>query len=78
MVIAAHPDDSEFGSGGTIARWIQEGQQVIYVVCTNGDKGTTDDNMTSERLAIIREQEQRQAAHALGVSEVIFLGYPDG
>jgi len=37
MVIAAHPDDSEFGSGGTIARWIQEGQQVIYVVCTNGD-----------------------------------------
>lgn len=78
MVIAAHPDDSEFGSGGTVARWAKEGQQVIYVVCTNGDKGTTDPNMTSEKLAVIREQEQREAAKVLGVSEVIFLGYRDG
>jgi LmbE family N-acetylglucosaminyl deacetylase len=78
MVIAAHPDDSEFGSGGTIAKWVREGQQVICVVCTNGDKGTSDDSMTSEKLARIREQEQREAAKVLGVSEVIFLGYPDG
>ena len=78
MVIAAHPDDSEFASGGTIARWVKEGQQVVCVVCTNGDKGTSDDNMTSERLAGIREKEQREAAQVLGVSEVIFLGYPDG
>ena len=78
MVIAAHPDDSEFGSGGTIAKWVREGQQVICVVCTNGDKGTSDDNMTSEKLARIREQEQREAAKILGMSEVIFLGYADG
>jgi LmbE family N-acetylglucosaminyl deacetylase len=78
MVIAAHPDDSEFGSGGTIAKWVKEGQRVVYVVCTNGDKGTSDENMTSERLARIREQEQRAAAEVLGVSDVIFLGYPDG
>ncbi len=78
MVIAAHPDDPEFGSGGTIAKWTSEGQRVIYVVCTNGNKGTSDPNMTSERLAKIREQEQKEAAKVLGVSEVIFLGYPDG
>ncbi len=78
MVIAAHPDDSEFGSGGTIAKWVREGQKVICVVCTNGDKGTSDETMTSEKLAKVREQEQRAAAKVLGVSEVIFLGYPDG
>jgi LmbE family N-acetylglucosaminyl deacetylase len=78
MVIAAHPDDSEFGSGGTIAKWVKEGQQVICVVCTNGDKGTSDSSMTSERLAGLRVQEQRAAAKVLGVSEVVFLGYPDG
>ena len=78
MVMAAHPDDSEFGCGGTIAKWVNEGQEVICIVCTNGDKGTSDENMTSEKLAAIREQEQREASKVLGVSEVIFLGYPDG
>jgi LmbE family N-acetylglucosaminyl deacetylase len=78
MVIAAHPDDSEFGAGGTIAKWAREGQNVICVVCTNGDKGSSDPCMTSERLAAVREQEQKAAARVLGVSEVIFLGYPDG
>jgi LmbE family N-acetylglucosaminyl deacetylase len=78
MVIAAHPDDSEFGAGGTIAKWAMEGQNVICVVCTNGDKGSSDPGMTSERLAVIREQEQKAAAKVLGVSEVIFLGYHDG
>jgi LmbE family N-acetylglucosaminyl deacetylase len=78
MVIAAHPDDPEFGAGGTVAKWVVEGRQVIYVICTNGDKGTSDENMTSARLAVIREREQREAAGVLGVSGVIFLGYPDG
>jgi LmbE family N-acetylglucosaminyl deacetylase len=78
MVVAAHPDDPEFGAGGTVAKWIKEGWQAIYVICTNGDKGTPDPNMTSEKLATIREQEQRNAAMVLGVSEVVFLRYPDG
>ena len=78
MVIAAHPDDSEFGEGGTIAKWVKEGQQVICVICTNGDKGTSSESMTSEKLAEIREKEQREASKLLGVHEVIFLGYPDG
>lgn len=78
LVMSAHPDDSEFGCGGTIAKWVAEGREVIYIVCTNGDKGSSDPEMTSERLAVIREQEQREAAQTLGVSEIVFLGHPDG
>lgn len=78
MVVNAHPDDAEFGCGGTIARWAGGGREVVYVVCTNGDRGSSDPEMTSERLAAIRVKEQRAAAAALGVKEVIFLGYPDG
>ncbi len=77
MVITAHPDDAEFGVAGTIARWAREGKQVVYVVCTSGDKGTNDRNLKSEELAKIRKREQRAAAEVLGVREVTFLGYPD-
>ncbi len=78
MVSIAHPDDAEFGAGGTIAKWAKEGSEVLLVVGTNGDKGSGDPAMTSEKLARIREQEEREAAKALGISEVVFLGYPDG
>ncbi len=77
MVVTPHPDDAEIGAGGTIARWISEGKDVIYVVCTNGDKGTSDTNMKPDELARIREQEQLAAANLLGVREVVFLRHPD-
>ncbi len=77
MVVTPHPDDAEFGVAGTVARWTGEGKDVIYVVCTNGDKGTSDVNMKPDELARIREQEQLAAAKLLGVREVIFLRYPD-
>ncbi|MGD2125135.1 MAG: PIG-L deacetylase family protein [Desulfobacteraceae bacterium] len=77
MVVTPHPDDAEYGVAGTVARWTREGKQVIYVVCTNGDKGTSDVNMKPEQLAEIREKEQRAAAKLLGVREVIFLRHPD-
>jgi LmbE family N-acetylglucosaminyl deacetylase len=78
LVVAPHPDDAEIGAGGTIAKWISEGRDVFYVVTTNGDKGSSDPEMTSEKLAAIREKEQMEAAKVLGVKEVTFLGYPDG
>ncbi len=78
MVVLAHPDDPEFMCGGTVARWAAEGKEIIYVLATRGDKGSDDPTMTPERLAQIREQEQRAAAAVLGVREVIFMGYPDG
>ena len=77
MVVTPHPDDAEFGVAGTVVHWTREGKDVIYVVCTNGDKGTSDPNMKPEELAKIREQEQQAAAKLLGVREVIFLRYPD-
>jgi LmbE family N-acetylglucosaminyl deacetylase len=77
LVIAAHPDDSEFGAAGTVAKWIQEGRRVVYLVCTSGEKGTTDPSLTPETLIGIREEEQRAAARVLGVHEVVFLRQPD-
>ena len=77
MVVTPHPDDAEFGVAGTVARWVSEGREVIYVVCTNGDKGTDDPNIKPEDLAEIREEEQRAAAGLLGVREVIFLRHLD-
>lgn len=77
MVVTPHPDDAEYGVAGTVARWTKEGKRVIYVVCTNGDKGSSDPNMTGEKIAKVRKKEQMAAADVLGVSEVIFLGHPD-
>jgi LmbE family N-acetylglucosaminyl deacetylase len=77
MVVTAHPDDSEFGAGGTVAKLAREGKQVVYCIVTNGNKGSGDRSMTPERLARIREEEQRNAARVLGVETVEFLGFPD-
>lgn len=77
MVVTPHPDDAEYGAAGTVARWINDGKEVVYVVCTNGDKGITDANMGPEEVARIREEEQMAAANGLGVREVIFLRHPD-
>jgi LmbE family N-acetylglucosaminyl deacetylase len=78
MVIMAHPDDAEFVCGGTVAKFCAEGWEVVYVLVTGGDKGTHDMTMHPEKLAAIREEEQREACRRLGVKECIFLGYPDG
>ena len=77
LVITAHPDDSEFGAGGTVAKLVQEGKQVSYCIVTNGNKGSGDRSMTPARLAEIRAEEQRNAARVLGVETVDFLGFPD-
>jgi LmbE family N-acetylglucosaminyl deacetylase len=78
LVIAAHPDDIEFGCAGTVARWVSEGAHVTYALLTNGAAGSSDPQMTRQRLAELREAEQRAAAKVLGVHQVEFLGYEDG
>src|SRR5579884_2098847 len=78
LVIAAHPDDPEFGAGGTVARWAREGWRVVYVLCTRGEQGTHDRQADLAAVARVREAEQRAAARILGVADVVFLGYPDG
>ncbi len=78
LVVTAHPDDSEFGAGGTVARFVREGKPVSYCIITNGNKGSSDRAMTPGRLVQIREEEQRNAARVLGVERIDFLGFPDG
>ncbi len=77
MVIMAHPDDAEWGCAGTVAKWCAEGWDVVYVLCTDGSKGSSDPEMTGEKLIKIREKEQRDAGKVLGLKDVVFLGYPD-
>jgi len=77
MILSPHPDDAEFGVAGTVARWTNEGREVVYVVCTNGDKGSGDRTLTPEQISAMRKKEQRAAADTLGVREVVFLDYPD-
>jgi len=78
MVVVAHPDDLEFGSAGTVAKWIRRGLTGILVQVTSGDRGSPDPDMTPERLMEIREQEQRESVAILGISDVVFLREPDG
>jgi len=77
LVITPHPDDAEYGVAGTLVKWTRDGKEVIYAVCTNGNKGSNDPEMKPDKLAEIREQEQLAAAKLLGVNEVIFLRHED-
>jgi LmbE family N-acetylglucosaminyl deacetylase len=78
LVVAAHPDDIEFGAAGTIARWVREGAAVRYLLVTRGDKGSDDPGADVVELAARREREQRAAADEIGVEGVAFLDEPDG
>lgn len=77
MVAMAHPDDIEFTCAGTVAKWADEGQHIVYVLATSGDKGSDDPKWTSESLSATREAEQRAAAEVLDVKAVEFLRYKD-
>ena len=78
LVVAAHPDDIEFGAAGTVARWVSEGATVRYLLATRGDKGSDDPATDGAALAELREREQRSAAAEIGVDGVEFLDEPDG
>lgn len=78
LVVAAHPDDAEFGCGATVAKWVRQGATAYYLICTNGDKGSDAPGVDPVELAQLREVEQRAAAAAIGVAEVVFLPRRDG
>ena len=78
LVVIPHPNDAEFWCAGSIARWIDDGATVRYVVCTDGSKGTTDPEVDAAGLAAARGREQAEAARELGVQEVVSLGRIDG
>lgn len=78
LVVMAHPDDCDFGAGGTIAQWTSQGIEVSYCIITNGDQGGEESGIPVEEMAKVRQQEQRDAGKALGVTEITYLNYRDG
>ncbi len=78
LVVMAHPDDCDFGAGGTIAQWTARGIHVSYCIITNGDQGGEESGIPLEQMAAVRQKEQRDAGKALGVNDITFLNYRDG
>ena len=78
LVVMAHPDDCDFGAGGTIAQWTARGIHVSYCIITNGDQGGEESGIPLEQMAAVRQKEQRDAGKALGVTDVTYLNYRDG
>ncbi len=78
LVVAAHPDDADFGVAGTVARLAREGHAVHYLVCTSGDAGSEDASQDPEALARLREEEQDAAGRVLGLAGTHYLRLPDG
>lgn len=78
LVVTAHPDDVDFGAGGTVASWTDAGIAVTYCIVTNGDAGGADPTVPRSEIPGIRQAEQRAAGLALGVEDVRFLNYVDG
>jgi len=78
LVVGAHPDDIDFGCAGTVATWTDAGVEVAYCLVTDGDAGGFDPAVPRSEIGGIRRGEQRAAAAAVGVTDVTFLGYPDG
>lgn len=78
LVVAAHPDDAEFGCGGTVAKWIQAGATAYYIVATSGNRGSRHHQIEHQALIDSRRQEQLNAASVIGAKEIFFLDHEDG
>lgn len=78
LVITAHPDDVDFGAAGTVASFTDAGIDVTYCIVTDGDAGGHDRSVSRAEMAATRRVEQTTAAKHVGVSDLVFLGYPDG
>jgi LmbE family N-acetylglucosaminyl deacetylase len=78
LIVTAHPDDVDFGTAGTVAAFTKAGLEVTYCIATNGEAGGSDRSVSRTNMAALRQREQRAAAAEVGVSDVRFLGHPDG
>ncbi len=77
-MVAAHPDDVDFGAAGTVATFTDAGIEVAYCIVTDGDAGGDDRSVSRAQMGALRRDEQRAAAAEVGVHDVTFLGHPDG
>ena len=77
MVVVAHADDAEYGCSGTVAKLVNSGCDMVYVLCTDGSKGSEDETLSESDVAKIRKAEQTEAGKVLGLKDIAFLAYPD-
>ena len=77
MVVVAHADDAEYGCSGTVAKLVNSGCEMVYVLCTDGSKGSEDETLSESDVAKIRKAEQTEAGKVLGLKDIAFLAYPD-
>jgi LmbE family N-acetylglucosaminyl deacetylase len=78
LAVMAHPDDVDFSAAGTVAQWVDRGIEVSYCLVTDGDAGGHDASVPRTAIPAIRRAEQTAAAKEVGVTDLIWLGYPDG
>jgi LmbE family N-acetylglucosaminyl deacetylase len=78
LVVIAHPDDADFSAAGSVARWTDAGIEVAYCIATDGEAGGRHTGIGPSELADLRRVEQTAAAKVVGVTDLTFLGYPDG
>ena len=76
LAVVAHPDDMEYGGAAAVARWTSEGKEVAYLLASRGEAGI--DSLDPVRSATLRVEEQIASAAVVGVTDVVFLDYPDG
>jgi LmbE family N-acetylglucosaminyl deacetylase len=76
LAVIAHPDDMEFGASAAVARWTSQGKHIAYCLVTSGEAGI--DSIPPDECRVLRQEEQRRSCEIVGVTEVEFLGFPDG
>ena len=76
--MSAHPDDIEFGAGGTVSTWADQGADVTFCIVTDGSTGTQDRALMGGGLKDLRRTEAEDAARVMGAKEVVWLDRPDG
>ena len=78
LVVTAHPDDMEFGSAGTLAKWADQGADITLCIATDGSTGTQDRDLMGNKLSDLRKEESRAAADVVGIKDIVWLDYRDG
>lgn len=76
LAIVAHPDDLEYGAAAAVARWVDEGHDVAYLLATRGEAGI--DSVPPDECGPLRVREQERSAAVVGVEVVEFLNHADG
>jgi len=76
LAVVAHPDDMEYGAAAAVARWTAQGKHIVYVLVTDGEAGISA--MDPSEVGPLRRDEQIAACQTVGVTDVEFMGLPDG